>query len=307
MSRPVLICGATGKQGGAVINKLLEEKADFEILAITRDVNSASAQRLLKKSSRIKLVQGDLAKPLAIFTAAKQVTKSPIWGVFSVQVPMGFGQGGGGELGQGKALIDAAIEVGVKFFVYTSVDRYGEASIDNPTRIPHFINKHNIEHHLINSTKNGKMNWTILRPVAFMENFTDNFLGRAFVTSWKMAVKNKPLQVIAVRDIGFFGAQAFLRPDEFKGRGISLAGDELTIDQMAQIFKKKTGRDLDWTYRFICSLLMWMVKDFGIMFKWFYDVGYAANIAELKKMHPGLTNFETWLETESQFAKNIKP
>jgi uncharacterized protein YbjT (DUF2867 family) len=86
MSRTVLICGATGKQGGAVVNKLLDEKADFEILAVTRDAKSASAQRLMEKSPKIKLVQGNLAEPLAIFKAAKEVTDSPIWGVFSVQV-----------------------------------------------------------------------------------------------------------------------------------------------------------------------------------------------------------------------------
>jgi hypothetical protein len=86
MSRALLICGATGKQGGAVINKLLEEKADFDILAVTRDASSASAQRLLTKSPKIKLVQGNLAEPSAIFRAAAGVTKSPIWGVFSVQV-----------------------------------------------------------------------------------------------------------------------------------------------------------------------------------------------------------------------------
>ncbi len=216
---------------------------------------------------------------------------------------MGFGQGGGGELGQGKALIDASIKAGVKFFVYTSVDRHGEASLNNPTTIPHFIHKHNIEQHLISSTKNGKMDWTILRPVAFMENLTDDFLGRAFVTSWKMAVKNKPLQLIAVSDIGFFGAQAFLHPQDFTGRGISLAGDELTIDQMAQVFKERTGRDLAWTHKFFCSLLMWMVNDFGRMFTWFYDVGYAADIVELRKIHPGLKDFGAWLEMESQFAK----
>jgi uncharacterized protein YbjT (DUF2867 family) len=222
-----------------------------------------------------------------------------------MQVPMGFGQGGGGELGQGKALIDAALNAGVKFFVYTSVDRHGDASFDKPTNIPHFINKHDIEHHLVNSTKKGEMDWAILRPVAFMENLTDDFLGRAFVTSWKMAVKHKPLQLIAVSDIGFFGAQAFLRPAEFRGRAISLAGHELTIDQMAQLFKKKTGRELAWANRLLCSLFMWAVKDFGLMFQWFYDVGYAANIAELKKMHPGLKDVETWLETESEFAKTL--
>jgi len=306
MAPAVLICGATGKQGGAVINTLLEENADFEILAVTRDAQSGSARKLSAKSPKIKLVQGNMAEPGAIFEAAKKVTQSPIWGVFSVQAATGFNQGGGGELGQGKAMVDASIKAGVKFFVYTSVDRHGEASLDNPTDIPQFASKHKIEHHLIDSTKGGEMDWAILRPVAFMENFTDGFFGRAFVTSWRLAVKDKPLQLVAVSDIGYFGAQAFLRPEAFRGRGISLAGDELTLDQLAKVFRGKTGRDPAGTYAFICSLLMWMAKDFGLMFRWFHDVGYAADIAELKKMHPGLKDFGAWLETESQFAKGIR-
>jgi len=86
MARTVLVTGATGKQGGAVINSLLVAKADFEILAITRDATSNSAQKLAKKSSKIKLITGDLNNAEDIFNKARQVTSSPVWGVYSVQV-----------------------------------------------------------------------------------------------------------------------------------------------------------------------------------------------------------------------------
>ncbi|KAK3348736.1 hypothetical protein B0T25DRAFT_546404 [Lasiosphaeria hispida] len=221
---------------------------------------------------------------------------------------MGFDQGGGGELGQGKALIDSSIKSGVKFFVYTSVDRGGESSSNNPTDIPHFISKHTIEQHLIESTQKAenKMEWAILRPVAFMENFTDDFLGRVFVTSWKLVIKSKPLQLIATSDIGFFGAKAFLNPEQYKGRAISLAGDELTFNQLAVVVKRQTGRELQFTFKFVCLLIMWMIKDLGLMYKWFHDVGYGADIAELKEVHPDLMDFSDWLRRESQFSKSIQ-
>lgn len=82
---------------------------------------------------------------------------------------MGRGQNTQTEEKQGKDLVDAALKNSVKHFVYTSVDRQGEKSLDNPTNIPHFISKHNIEHHLIDSAKGSAMTWTILRPVAFLE------------------------------------------------------------------------------------------------------------------------------------------
>lgn len=90
MPRTVLITGATGKQGGSVIQALLDQNADFEILAVTRDASSKSAQKLEKKSSNIKLVQGNLDQAEDIFICAKRVTSNPIWGVFSVQVTMKY-------------------------------------------------------------------------------------------------------------------------------------------------------------------------------------------------------------------------
>ncbi|KAK1997978.1 NmrA-like family protein [Colletotrichum falcatum] len=297
MSRAILVCGSTGKQGGALINRLVEQNVDMEILAVTRNASSASAQRLLKKSPKIKLVQGELSDPTKLFETAKQVANAPIWGVFNVQV---VGQSGGSESEIGKAVIDASLKASVKFFVYTSVDRHGG---DDPTNVPHFIHKHQIEQHLFAKTKGTDMEWAVLRPVAFMEDLTDDFMGRVFTTAWRMAVKEKPLQLVAVSDIGHVAAEAFLRPEEYKGRGISLAGDELTIDQFADVFKKTTARELPGTYRVFCWLIMSLVKDFGWMFKWFYDVGYGADIQELRKQYPGLKDFETWLKTESDFAK----
>ncbi|KAF7620836.1 hypothetical protein AFLA_006131 [Aspergillus flavus NRRL3357] len=88
MSRTLLITGATGKQGGSVINNLLIQDADFEILAVTRDAQSNGTQKLLKKSSKIKLVEGNLDHPEDIFRQAQKVTRQPIWGVFSVQTPV---------------------------------------------------------------------------------------------------------------------------------------------------------------------------------------------------------------------------
>ncbi|KAK2012383.1 NmrA-like family protein [Colletotrichum eremochloae] len=297
MTRAILVCGSTGKQGGALINRLVEQNADVEILAVTRNASSGSAQRLLKKSPKIKLVQGSLADPTTLFKTAKEVAGSPIWGVFSVQV---VGASGGSESDIGKALVDEALKAGVKFFVYTSVDRHGA---DNPTNVPHFIHKHQIEQHLFAKAKGTDMDWAVLRPVAFMEDLSDDFLGRVFVTSWRMAIKEKPLQLVAVSDIGHVAAEAFLHPDKYRGRGISLAGDELTIDQFAAVFRKTTGRELPETYRIFSWLIMAMVKDFGWMFKWFYDVGYSADIQELRKEYPELKDFETWLRTESDFSK----
>lgn len=113
---------------------------------------------------------------------------------------------------QGKALVDESLKQDVKFFIYSSVDR-GANSFENPTKVPHFINKHNIEHYLVEKTKNTEVQWTILRPTAFYENLVPGFFGKVFMTSFDMALKGKPLQLVATSDIGYFAADAFLKPE----------------------------------------------------------------------------------------------
>lgn len=82
----VLITGATGKQGGSVVQNLLAQNASFDILAVTRRADSSAAQKLAQQSTRVKIVEGNLDDPAAIFENAKSKTSSSIWGVFSVQV-----------------------------------------------------------------------------------------------------------------------------------------------------------------------------------------------------------------------------
>lgn len=146
------------------------------------------------------------------------------------------------------------------------------------------------------------MDWTILRPAAFFENLTPNYFGKIFSTAWEMGLKNnKSLQLIATSDIGMFATKAFMNPEEAKGQMVSLAGDELTYEEMERIFKEKTGRDVPTAWKLPVKLMMVAVKEFGVMFKWFKKEGYGADVQALKKEEPELKDFGKWLETDSQF------
>ncbi|KAJ5227549.1 uncharacterized protein N7469_007555 [Penicillium citrinum] len=296
----ILITGATGKQGSSLIQSLTQKKSPFQLLAVTRNTQSPSAQKLVQKFPNVKLIQGDLDNPGELFERAQVLSSAPISGVFSVQLAIGNTSS---EESQGKNLIDEALKYGVKHFVYSSADRGGAKSINNPTDIPHFINKHHIEKHLLEKTKNGEMGWTILRPVAFYENLSSNFFGKVFATSFRMSLKGAPLQMIGVSDIGTIAAEVFLNPEKYKGQAMSLAGDELTYSQFETIFKEKTGKSIPTTFQFLCAAFMAMVKDMGFMFRWFHDEGFGASIEEVRKIHPNLKDFGTWLETESDFAR----
>jgi uncharacterized protein YbjT (DUF2867 family) len=116
-----------------------------------------------------------------------------------------------------------------------------------------------------------------------------------------MTLKGKPLQLVATSDIGYFAAEAFTDPQAFTGKAISLAGDELTFDQMSKVFEQSTGKKVPTTFRLPVWLMMAAVKELGVMFKWFYDEGYGADLAEVKKIDPELKDFGKWLKEDSQF------
>lgn len=121
-------------------------------------------------------------------------------------------------------------------------------------------------------------------------------MGKMFPTMWSQSLApSRKLQLISTKDIGWFAAQAFLNPDEYKGQKISLAGDELTLEEAKRVFKQVVGKPMPTTWGLLGSVVMYMVGDLGIMFRWMNDVGFGADIGSLKKTHPKLEAFGDWL------------
>lgn len=297
--RKILVTGATGKQGGAVIKALISDPPAFpyRILGLTRNTASAAAQLLASKPN-VELIAGDLDDCPAIFEAAGGA--GSIWGVFSVQLPArGKNVAKDREEKQGFALVDAAVANGVSHFVYSSVDRGGSDSDNDPTNVPHFVSKYDIEKHLEDKAGSG-MSWTILRPVAFMDNLTADMMGSGFAAMWKK-MGNVKLQLVSTTDIGRFAAMAFSDIDEFKNKAISLAGDELTQPEGSEVFWKVFGKTMPRSFDFMASVLQYMITELGLMFRWFVDVGYKADIAECQRLNPKMQDLEAWLREESKF------
>ncbi|WRT69319.1 uncharacterized protein IL334_006303 [Kwoniella shivajii] len=310
--RTILVTGATGHQGGALIDALVAEPSSakqFSILAITRNANSSSARKLLSKSSNIKIVQGDLDTPSKIFQDAKALSPDgKIWGVFSMfakeEKPASAEKSH--EVKQGYEWIDECIKNHVEHFVYSSTDRGGEKrSWENPTPIPHFKTKYLIEQHLFHSIETTKstMKWAIFRPTMFYENLEPTYEIKMFMTFYRDVMGNKPVGWIATDDIGVFASKAFLYPEEYQGRAITLAGEEITMDQLNQIFINVTGKPVPVTFGFMGSLMRVFAKHYAIMVDWMKDEGYQYDIAELRRIHPGLMDVETWLREKSRFEK----
>lgn len=299
MSRAIIITGATGSQGGAVIDALVAQKADFLLLAVTRNTQSPSATKLASKSKNIKLVKGDLNDVPSVFANAKEAAGSvPIWGFYSVQQAIGADASVEKEEVQGKAIVDEAIKNDIKYLVYSSVDRGGDKqSWNDPTEVPHFASKHRVELHLRDATANGKssMGWTILRPVAFMENFQVGMGTKVFLAAMRDTLGDKPLQFVAVKDIGVAAAQAFQNPEAWNHKATGLASEEVTYAELSQIWQRAIGSPAPGSFWILGWILKRAVKELGIMINWFGKVGYGVDIESNKKFNPTPVTLESWL------------
>lgn len=300
--RRLIVTGATGKQGGAVISALLTKPSQpFEIYAVTRNKESEPAKSLASKPN-VKVVQGDFDNPKAIFSQIQNP-----WGLFSVTT-LQVGKKNAAEIEeqQGKAMNTAAFEAGITHVVYTSVDR-GPDSDNTETPIPHFRAKKHVEDDIRQkAAKNNGTTWTLIRPVAFMDNIGKDFFGKVFVTMWRQNGLDTPLQLVSTKDIGRVAAEALLHADEveYKNKAISLAGDSITPRQAAKIFRESTDQEPPSTFGILGSLTKMMMKDeVGTMFEWFKSTGYAADLQSLRSSYPFLKDFKAWVETESAWKK----
>lgn len=299
--RRLLVIGATGKQGGALISALIAKpNQPFEIYALTRNKSSEGAQALAQKPN-VRPVEGNLDNIDAVF---KQIPK-PLWGLFSVPI---LNKGVKKEEAQGRALTKAAVQAGVSHIVFTATDRGGqEKSEGHSTNVPHFVSKFNLEEDIRAhaAASEGKLTYTFLRPVAFFENMPNNFIGRAFMAMWRLDGVDKPLQQIATSDIGKIAADAFINAGdpEYKNRGISLAGDELSPREAARIFKEETGQEVPATFPWLAAVIRWMVADLHHMFAWWRTDGFGVDVRALKRRYPFLKDYRAWLTEESAWRK----
>jgi uncharacterized protein YbjT (DUF2867 family) len=277
LNRPILVTGATGKQGSAALWKL--RARGFPVRAMTRDPDKPAARELAAQG--VEMVKGDFNDAESLLRAMKGM-----YGVFSMSTP--YEQGTQAEIEQGKRLAEVAQSAHIVHFVFTSV-----GSADQNTGIPFFESKFEIERHLM---RLGFPYLTVLRPVFFMENWLA--LKEQFA-SGRLSGPLKPdtkLQQVAVADIGGFAVLAFEQPERWYRKAVELAGDSLSGNDVAASFARKMNGAV------VYQQIPWdeferrAGKPLATMYRWFEEQGFRADIEGLRKEYSALTSFKTWLD-----------
>jgi uncharacterized protein YbjT (DUF2867 family) len=237
MSAPVLVTGATGKQGGAAVRAL--SAAGVPVRALVRDPDAERARAL-----GVELVAGDLSDRDSLSRAAKGVRA-----VFSVQMPPFTGNGFdfAGEVTQAANLVEAALENGVPQFIQTTVDGAGQHTADE--RYPVWSAAMNAKAAIGGRVRTaGFEHWTLFKPGFFMENFLPSaaFLFPRGIEGGLVSVV-KPstrLSLFAVRDMGTAVAAAVADPERFHRLELEFASDHLSMAEIAEVLSRALGTEL---------------------------------------------------------------
>ncbi|MEO5597058.1 MAG: NmrA/HSCARG family protein [Novosphingobium sp.] len=269
-SRAVLVTGATGMQGGAAVDALLE--AGFAVRALTREPQSPAAQALAARG--VGLAQGGF-DDVASLTAAM----AGAHGVFSMQ-NVSPADDPGAEVRHGRNLLTAAHEAGITAFIHTSVARAGDqtnfADWTGGGFLATYWNGKSGVNDLVRAS--GLPQWTVLKPAYMLDNFVPpkaawmypGLVGRVIETAMTPDAR---LDVLAAADVGRFAVAALLDPARFSGQEIDLAAASVTMTEVADAISAATGQTV--TARSL-----------------------AADELVAKGYSPGLVNNQLWANTE---------
>ncbi len=209
----IAVFGATGQQGGAVVDALLARGA--RVRALVRTPASDRARALAARGVEPATVRID--DPASTAAALEGVA------AFYFMTPEANSlEEVEEEVRVGTALVDAAAAARVPHVVFNSV--FGA---DRETGVPHHDSKHRIEEYL----RLSGLRATMVRPTAFMENFATVMapsLEDGTIVVRLPLPDDIALKMISIKDIGQVAAAILLGTADVPGGAVDVVGDEPT-------------------------------------------------------------------------------
>ncbi|RWR05589.1 NmrA/HSCARG family protein [Paenirhodobacter populi] len=280
--RPMLVFGATGRQGGSVAKALL--KAGWPVRALVLDATGAASLRL--RNAGVELMQGSFEDRDVIRAAMKGA-----YGVFSV-LPGNLTAEE--EVRHGVAIADIAAETGIEHFVYSS----GASAGDVLTGVPRFDAKPRIEAHV----RQLPITATIIRPMIFMEMLVRPGFGLDQGRLISLIRPDHAIHLTAVEDIGKFAAAVFADKVRFDGKTVKIASDRVTGHELGVAFTEVAGRSI--TYERFPDDVLAANADLAHMAKSLEDgpLSEKVDLDAMREINPELLSLRSWLAGSGRVA-----
>ena len=145
MSQLLVVFGATGNQGGSVAKFVIKDpelSKIYKVRGVTRDTTKPAAQELQKLG--IEVVKGDQDDKASLSAVMKGAHT-----VFAVTATVYDDKLYEREYEQGRAMVDAAVAAGVKYFIFSTLSGIKEGSGGKLTGGGHFDVKYDIEKYIV--------------------------------------------------------------------------------------------------------------------------------------------------------------
>ncbi|KAF4305028.1 putative family transcriptional regulator protein [Botryosphaeria dothidea] len=234
MSKLMTVFGATGNQGGSVIQTVLADTVlskEFKIRGINRDVTKPAAKAL--KAKGVEMVTADMNDPASVLSA--------VTGSHTVFLVTNYWETGKPEveLAQGKNVANACKEAGVQHLIFSSLLHVTKETGGRLKNVPHFDGKAGIEAYI----KELGIPATFVLPGYFMSNYTTMGMIRkgddgVYTLAYPVSAEAKfPLADIG-EDIGKYIVVAIKQRYKVLGAQILVAEDYYTPTRILREFEE---------------------------------------------------------------------
>ncbi len=292
--KTIVVCGATGTQGGSVVRHLLESDDMWHIVALTR--NDKASKALTLKDLGVEVKKVNLENRDSLIEAFKGADA-----VFGMTQPWSDDNKHcypEKEIRQGKNIVDACVANKVGHLLFSSVLNFTEKKF----KMVHVESKFIIEDYLISS---GQA-YTLLRLPQFMDNLGSHFfpVKKGLIKGFIDADAKVPY--ISSGDIGKLALHIFLQPEEYLNKEVSVIGDMVSGIELGRIMESiREGEKFRYTSvpRFLIRLF---AKEFYPMRQFYETYGRPPFLQvperifhETRKNQPRLTSMKEFLIEKS--------
>ncbi|KAK5944473.1 hypothetical protein PMZ80_003755 [Knufia obscura] len=238
MSKLLVVFGATGQQGGSVINHVLSDpelSKQYTIRAVSRDTTSQSSKQLAAKG--VEVVAADPND-----TATLRPALHGAHTVFAMTFPDPKDIKPS-EVNQGRAIVDAAVAEEAKYFIFSTLPWVSKISDGKYTKVQGFDAKAEVEEYI----RQRPIRSAFFAPGSFMQNYHSVMKPRKMPDgTYSIARHTKPetqLPMIdTVGDTGKFVGAVLANPDKYEGKTFCAATKLYTMEEQAEILSKHTGK-----------------------------------------------------------------
>ncbi|KAF9869604.1 NmrA-like family protein [Colletotrichum karsti] len=230
----ITVFGATGAQGGSVVNIFLNDsklKADWAVRGVTRDTTKDSSKALAAKG--VEVVSADLSDKSSLAAAVKGATAvfavTNYWDKLDKDL----------ETRQGKDIADVSQEAGVKHFIFSSLLDINKLSKGKLPDVYHFDSKAAAEEYI----RTLPLPSTFFLPGFYMSNLPGGmFRPTPPDNAWALNLPipaSAPMPLFdASADTGKFVKAIVLNRDKLLGKRVLGATEYVTTGEAVETFKR---------------------------------------------------------------------